>query len=290
LSKKPLRPTSHLRSDPSFKELQAFWYAKLKEEGFNDAEDFNLTDRPLKKWSGFSSLRLESVKTWGDHFFSSFPEGRFRKEEEFTYHPEFNEICGLICKHGRMRFTAEVLKKMWIDHCDGATIRQSEKKYGVSDNRILAALRKIKEWMSLMDLNTPEEPIDKATIVLRDFDPSVDSPIIYATWRNAIWYDSEDRDERLASEFYSKITQEIKTLLKYKDIKVKIACAKDDPDFIAGYSVMRGEHLEFVYVKLNYRKTGIAYLLTRGFKTIAEPKTKIGKAIAYEHELIVGDK
>jgi hypothetical protein len=66
---------------------------------------------------------------------------------------------------------------------------------------------------------------------------------------------------------------------------VFIATLTDDPHFIVGYSVLEGTHLHWVYVKSEYRETGIGTLLTKGFQTISNPITKIGKAIATRHGL-----
>lgn len=102
-----------------------------------------------------------------------------------------------------------------------------------------------------------------------------DIPLIYSTWRNAEWFSTDQSMN--SNEFFRKATKNIKEILKKS--KVKIACLKNDRDFILGYSVMNKEKLEFVYVKSDYRKKGIARVLTKGFKTWSEAKTEIGRAI-----------
>jgi hypothetical protein len=64
-----------------------------------------------------------------------------------------------------------------------------------------------------------------------------------------------------------------------------VACLKDDPNFIAGCSVIIKNNIEWVYVKIDYRERGIAKILTKGFETVSEPTTKIGKAITFNHDL-----
>lgn len=70
------------------------------------------------------------------------------------------------------------------------------------------------------------------------------------------------------SRFYSLIDQECffsayepftKQLLLKSTIKV--ACLKDDPDVILGYSVFRGDCISFLFVKKSYRKLGLARML-----------------------------
>lgn len=41
-----------------YRELQAVWYKKLKEQGFEDIEDTSKSDRPLEAWH---SLRFQKV-------------------------------------------------------------------------------------------------------------------------------------------------------------------------------------------------------------------------------------
>jgi hypothetical protein len=48
---------------------------------------------------------------------------------------------------------------------------------------------------------------------------------------------------------------------------------------------MTGSIIEFVYVKIDYRKQGIAKLLTRGFIFVAKPTTKIGASIVKKNNL-----
>lgn len=159
-----------------------------------------------------------------------------------------------------------------------------EIRFHVSDTTIRRIVIAITEWMNLVD--THNYPEQSATIVTRPFNPETDNAIIYSTWRNSIWYDQE-RDNRHSNEFYSQATRAIKELLQRPTTEVKIACDQKDPDFIAGYSVMSGSHLHFVYVKINFRNKGIAKLLTKGAKTIEAPATKVGNKIAQAHHLEV---
>ena|ERR1700733_7134484 len=269
-------PTDH----PDFIRIQAEWYSKLGPE-FEEIEDIRISDRPLKRWSGSSSYRDErwTVQT--------FPKGKFDEEERFSHHPEFDWICKKLCTHGNSRLDPEKVHGIWKDYCQGGTTRGAEEKYGVSDTSAFRVIHRIKEWMSLMDTRDENEE-KEMTLILRAFNPERDSPFIYSTWRNAVWY-GEKRDQSQSSLFFSKMTAAIKELFGNSETLVKIACDQEDPDYIAGYSVFTGSKLEFIYVKINYRRKGIGKLLSQGFQTIAEPLTSVGKKIAEQHGLKIGE-
>lgn len=120
------------------------------------------------------------------------------------------------------------------------------------------------------------------TVVIRPFQPTVDSGFIYSTWPKSMYYGSY-YDIPLAKKRWFKICFEhIKEILQVA--KVYVACKSDDQDFILGYSVVNGTGLEFVYVKEAYRIQGIGRILTNN-KNIKECVniTKIGKAILDDH-------
>jgi len=286
LSKKQPKFFADPTQDPSFEEIQAKWYDRLRREGFEDQENEAYADRPLKRWSGISSIYVDTFQPAGSKIISSFPESLLKEEEHFQNHPEFKELCISLCVHGNSRLSPKRVQLIWMDYCSGKTQRESELKHKVSDTTVLRIIRRITEWMGLMGtrLNNSESD-DTATIVIRQFVPR-DTPIVYATWRNAIWYDQK-RDERLAHEFYAAATRSIKDLLAKPSTEVRIACDKKDPDFIAGYSVLTGSFLHFAYVKIDYRKKGIARLLCKGVKSVAQPATKIGKEIVEDLRLEV---
>lgn len=108
-----------------------------------------------------------------------------------------------------------------------------------------------------------------------------DLALVYATWRNALWF-AEKRDPAASDDFYREATQTIKDKLKTAD--ARIAYLSEDPDMLLGWAVLTGTHLEFVYVKADYRRSGIARLLTQGFKTFSPPQTRIGRKLAPKYE------
>lgn len=250
----------------------------------------------MKSWGANNSklerVLFESFQPPNSPVLSNFPPSNRKEEQDFSRSIDFKYLCRRLFRaekrHGNSRMTPSKAYNIWLDYCEGGTTREAEKQYKISDTAALRVIKKITEWMNLMDTRPTNPGLGEevATIVLRPFDPVTDTPIIYSTWRNALWYD-EERDERLASEFYSLATKGIKKLLARSDVKIKIACAKHEPDFIAGYSLMTGSNLEFVYVKINYRKKGIAHLLTKECMSVSPPATKIGKIVALAHHLII---
>lgn len=285
MSKKPLPQPTEISL--SFEELQKKWYGILEKEGFDEQENTDYSDRPLKRWSGISSVYVEQFQPPGQKLISSFPESLYREEERFKNHKQFKALCIRICEHGNSKLTPKKVAMIWDDYCDGKTTRECEILYQVSDTTVFRVIHRVTEWMNLMDtsLQNDAEP-EPVKIVLREFDKERDIPFIYASWRNALWFD-EPRDERLASEFFSLATHEIRKVIKRPDIEIRIACDKEDPDFIAGYSVFTGNNLEFVYVKVGFRRKGIAKLLVKGMNTISSPPTQIGEKLMKKWNLEV---
>ncbi len=270
--------------DPKFKDIQEEWYQKLADSGFVDQEDYTLIDRPLKHWKTVSSSLIRIVQS-GSWDMNNIPV-IFSAEEEFQNHPEFMNVCKSICKHGNSVFTPEILARIWRDYCQGNSTRILEKWYNISDNRILVAIGKIREWMNFMEPadQTDAPPTETSTVIVREYNPNTDAPFVYSSWRNNLWYE-EKRDDRHSDVFFSLATKQIKRLLQHKYTEVRIACLSHDHDFIVGFSVLTGANIEWVYVRINYRMQGIGRLLTQGFTTVTHPMTKIGKAIVKNHDL-----
>ena len=121
-------------------------------------------------------------------------------------------------------------------------------------------------------------------VVARSFKPSTDEAMVYATWRNSLWFDQK-RDAKEANKFFRKASASIKKILKDPNVKVRIACLKEDLDMIVGYAVLTKSNVEWVYIKPEYRNKGIARALVKEFETISRPETKIGKAIQNKKNL-----
>ncbi len=301
MRKKAAKPILAVFHGPDFLALQKQWYSKLSDSGFEDAEDTGVKGfedgRPLKKWSGISNwiplgdessldiLDLEKSQPPESPVVSSWPEPFFSQEESFSNHPEFARICASLCKHGNSVVTQESAIAIWSDYCGGASERKLANTYGISGFAIRRILIQLTEWMNMVEApELDESPDDALKIIIRNFIPETDSAFLFSTWRNNLWYD-EDRDAKQSQAFFSSATKAIKRLLDTPTVKINIACSSNDSDHIVGYSLFTGTNLEFVYVKIEYRGKGIATLLTKGFQTVSEPPTKIGRSIALSHDL-----
>lgn len=253
--------------------IQKQWYKKLK--GFEDIEDSKF--RLLKKWTGVSDLIDHQIQEEESTLKTNWPAPNFTKEEELLNYPDLEIICERLFKHKNNVIKSETMVKIWRVHCEGLSLRDIGISFNLHNVTVFRAIRKLKELMKIMDLNT-------LVVVIRQFKPEEDSKLIYSTWRNSVWFDSHT-DNELDPAFYRWKTKEIKKILSLPGIEIKIACSKDNPDHIIGYAILNINTIEFVYIKLDYRKEGIAKLLTKDFVDIAKPTTKIGVAIARSHGL-----
>lgn len=125
-----------------------------------------------------------------------------------------------------------------------------------------------------------------AKVLLREINTKTDLPFIYASWRKQLWND-QPRPEAQAKRFFRQATKNIGELLAKPNAQTIVAVLDDDHDLILGYVVKADDHLEWVYVKLDYRKKGIGKMLVGRFATISKPETKIGRAIAMDKKLII---
>jgi hypothetical protein len=107
---------------------------------------------------------------------------------------------------------------------------------------------------------------------------SGDHPFIFSTWRNSLYYDLDNQDKTKAKAWFGRKSKQIKKILN--NAQTRIACLKESPDFIVGYSVNSENHLDYVYVRADYREEGIGTLLVpKNVVTFTDETTKIGRAI-----------
>lgn len=129
---------------------------------------------------------------------------------------------------------------------------------------------------------TDLEPIE---IIIRPFDMQKDQAFIYSSWRNSYYSLAEDPNIN-SNTWFRKKSEEIKATLPVA--LVRVACYKDSHRTIVGYSVSTGTHLDFIYVKADFRKTGIGTLLMpKNIETVTSDLTKDGKVLAEKKNLKV---
>lgn len=93
-----------------FKKLQKTWYLKLKESGFEDAEDTNNKDEVLKQWHcAYFQVRHRPQQFEAQQEY-------YRQARSF-YH--------------RYPFPDQGEKRIWLLHSDGQSLRQISKLMGL---------------------------------------------------------------------------------------------------------------------------------------------------------------
>lgn len=262
----------------SCQKIKAQWYKKLK--GFEDIESSN--GNYLNKYAGTAQLHENAfIQLPEEEMQSIWPEAKFKKEEEFLNHPDFGAICESIFKHKNNAISAKLMVNIWTSHCEGLSNREIGTQYNIFYVTIFRAIRRIEELMKIMDIEQPNEK----HVIIRNYKEDSDAPFLFATWRKSIWFENKNNTDSIDPIFFRLKTKQIKLILENPHCNVKIACLNDDHDQIVGYSVMIGSEIKFVYVKIEYRKQGIAKLLTRGFIFVSKPETKIGASIVRNHKL-----
>lgn len=106
-----------------------------------------------------------------------------------------------------------------------------------------------------------------------------DIPFILSTWLNGLkfgnsWFNLIDK--KIYFSVYHKVIEKI---LSKQGVIIKVACLKDAPDVILGYSVSEYNRLHWVYVKKAWRNVGVAKTLVSGDITSVSHLTNVGKAI-----------
>lgn len=121
--------------------------------------------------------------------------------------------------------------------------------------------------------------IEKSALVaVRNAVPG-DKNFIMATWLKGLkhgndWFNAIDQEVYFNT--YNKI---IEAILDSPGVQIKVACLKEDPDVILGYSVFAADRLDWVFCKKIWRGIGIARsLVPESIKTVSH-LTVVGKSI-----------
>lgn len=102
---------------------------------------------------------------------------------------------------------------------------------------------------------------------------------ILATWLKGLRYGNDWFGLIDAPVYYSNYQKVIESILQSGATTVRVACLKESPDVILGYSVSQGDRLVWVFVKKSWRLIGIAKsLVPTGVKSVSH-LTEVGKAI-----------
>lgn len=115
-------------------------------------------------------------------------------------------------------------------------------------------------------------------VIVRDYVVD-DKNFILATWLKGLRYGNDWFGEIEPSVYFTVYQKIIDAVLSDPRVSVKVACLKDDPDVVLGYSVSSGNRLDWVFVKRLWRNIGIAKSLIPPGITIVSHITTTGRSI-----------
>lgn len=219
----------------SFKELQAEWYQKLADAGFEDIEDVRRSDAPLKSWHDYRFRQAADV----------------RVETTRAYY----ERAQVLLHEGR--FPTATHRRIWELHCTGLSNRKIAA--AISRDPGLTHYQHVKVGYIIGEIR-----LQMSDIVIRHFIPEMDTALIYSSWPKGVYYGVRPRPQGIPkdiwfTEFFKYAQDTMKTA------RIFVACMSEDPSTILGYSIISGWDvegvLEFVYVKGMIRRHGLGRML-----------------------------
>jgi GNAT superfamily N-acetyltransferase len=86
-------------------------------------------------------------------------------------------------------------------------------------------------------------------------------PLIYSKWLRSLRFGNDYFLRILQDAYYKSYHRYITSILDSKDALVCLAVLSDDRDVVLGFSVSRGNILDYVHVHKDYRGNGIAKAL-----------------------------
>lgn len=120
----------------------------------------------------------------------------------------------------------------------------------------------------------------EALIYIRDYVPG-DKNFVMATFLRGLYY---------GESWFTCIPKDI-FMINYKNIAeimvenpkniIKVACLKEDPDVILGYSLLSADYMtvHWIFVKSSWRKQGIGRALMPSSPTIVTHLSELGKKL-----------
>lgn len=131
-----------MKKEPGFKEVQEKWYGKLAREGFSDIENTSNPDRPLKEWHSLKAKRYQIIQANRTQYQKMI--------DDFINHPEFDQACRYLVKHGNSKFVVSEVKLIWELHVQGQTRRQIARRMGRCKGSIDNVIERFRAWMKLL--------------------------------------------------------------------------------------------------------------------------------------------
>ncbi len=100
-----------------------------------------------------------------------------------------------------------------------------------------------------------------------------------STWLKGLRYGNDWFELIEAPAYYEHYQKAVDHILDLVLTEVKVACLKDSPDVIVGYSVYRGSTLDYVFVKKAWRGIGVAKSLVPSGIVKVTHITAVGRSI-----------
>ena len=95
---------------------------------------------------GTDSVSQKELEPMG----SSFPDPKFKIDEELLNHPDFLSVCESSGKHRNNSMTSVEIAIVWSMHCNGISNRSIAKELGKNECSIRRVMRKIRTWRDLL--------------------------------------------------------------------------------------------------------------------------------------------
>lgn len=114
-----------------------------------------------------------------------------------------------------------------------------------------------------------------------------DKAFIMSTWLKGLRYGNDWFELIEATAYYQKYHEAIERLLYFPDTEVKVACLKDSPDVILGYSVHTKDRFHWIFVKKSWRGIGIAKSLVPDGIASVTHLTDTGRQLLKKYPKIV---
>jgi GNAT superfamily N-acetyltransferase len=115
-------------------------------------------------------------------------------------------------------------------------------------------------------------------MIIRDYTHD-DRNFILATWLRGLYYGDVWFKRVPKSIFMLNYHKILVNILARPNIKIKVACLKDETSVILGYAVLHDRNLDWVFVKSAWRNIGIAKKLVPTDIEYVTHLTKSGTAI-----------
>jgi hypothetical protein len=83
-----------------------------------------------------------------------WPETPYQKAEDLFHHPEFEQMCASICRHGNHTLNAAQVRAVWSGYIAGESCRKSGESLNIQFLVVFRTRRQLIQWMKLLETRT----------------------------------------------------------------------------------------------------------------------------------------